>query len=44
MLAAFIYTEMAVPYSLLDFILANLVHKFGASFSKHILLAPFRLS
>jgi len=32
MSAAFMCTEMAVPYSLLDFILANLVHKFGASF------------
>ena len=32
MFSAFMYTEMAVPYSLLDFVLAHLVHKFGASF------------
>jgi hypothetical protein len=45
MFAAFMYTEMAVLYSLLDFILANLVHKFEARFfQKHILLAPFQLS
>jgi len=32
MFAAFMYTEMAVPYSLLEFILANLVQKFGERF------------